>query len=91
LQNHATHQPIIKGFEWHNFLVTLVKHFFMDDLELKGNWNQIKGKIKEKHGDFTDDDLEYEEGKDDQFFGRLQKKLGKTKDEVVHWLRSFSD
>jgi len=61
----------------------------MDNLEFKGNWNQIKGKIKEKHGDLTDDDLEYEEGKDDEFFGRLQKKLGKTKDEVVHWIRSF--
>jgi uncharacterized protein YjbJ (UPF0337 family) len=63
----------------------------MDNLEFKGDWNQIKGKIKEKHGDLTDDDLEYEEGKDDQFFGRLQKKLGKTKDEVVHWIRSFGE
>ncbi len=63
----------------------------MDNLEWKGNWNQVKGKIKEKHGDLTDDDLEYEEGKDDQFFGRLQKKLGKTKDEVVHWIRSFGN
>jgi uncharacterized protein YjbJ (UPF0337 family) len=63
----------------------------MDNLEFKGNWNEIKGKIKEKHADLTDDDLEYEEGKDDQFFGRLQKKLGKTKDEVVHWIRSFGE
>jgi len=63
----------------------------MNNLELKGDWNQVKGKIKEKHGELTDDDLKYEEGKDDQFFGRLQEKLGKTKDEVVHWLRSFDD
>jgi uncharacterized protein YjbJ (UPF0337 family) len=63
----------------------------MDNLEWKGNWNQVKGKIKEKHGDLTDDDLEYEEGKDDQFFGRLQQKLGKTKDEIVHWIRSFGN
>jgi uncharacterized protein YjbJ (UPF0337 family) len=63
----------------------------MDNLEWKGNWNQVKGKIKEKHGDLTDDDLEYAEGKDDQFFGRLQQKLGKTKDEIVDWIRSFGN
>lgn len=61
----------------------------MDDMNWKGNWNETKGKIKQAHGELTDDDLEYEQGKDDEFFGRLQKKLGKTKDEVVHWLRSF--
>ena len=32
---------------------------------------------------------EYEEGKDDELFGRLQQKLGKTKDEVVDWIRSL--
>jgi uncharacterized protein YjbJ (UPF0337 family) len=61
----------------------------MDKLELKGKWNELKGKIKQQHSDFTDDELEYEEGKDDELFGRLQTKLGKTKDEVVHWLRSL--
>lgn len=61
----------------------------MDKLELKGSWNELKGKIKQKHADFTDDELEYEDGKDDELFGRLQQKLGKTKDEVVHWLRSL--
>ena len=61
----------------------------MDKLEFKGDYHEFKGKLKQAHGDLTDDDLEYEEGKDDEFFGRLQKKLGKTKDEVVHWLRSL--
>ncbi len=41
----------------------------MDKLEIKGNLNQWKGKIKEAHGNVTDDDLEYEEGKDDEWFG----------------------
>jgi len=50
--------------------------------KMKGNWNQIKGKLKEEYGELTDDDLTYEEGKEDQFIGHLQKKLGKTKDEV---------
>jgi uncharacterized protein YjbJ (UPF0337 family) len=61
----------------------------MDKLELKGDWNEIKGKAKQAHGDLTDDDLEYQEGKEDEFFGRMQQKLGKTKDEVVAWFRSL--
>lgn len=61
----------------------------MDELELRGRWNEIKGKVKQAHGDLTDDDLKWEEGKDDEFYGRLQTKLGKTKDEVVSWIRSI--
>ncbi len=61
----------------------------MDKLELKGKWNELKGKIKQQHADFTDDDLEYEDGKDDELYGRLQQKLGKTRDEVVKWLKSL--
>ena len=61
----------------------------MDKLELKGRWNELKGKIKQEHGDLTDDDSRYDEGKDDELFGRLQVKLGKTKDEVVSWIRSL--
>ena len=55
----------------------------MDKLELKGRWNELRGKAKQAHGDLTDDDLRYEEGKEDELYGRLQTKLGKTKDEVV--------
>ena len=61
----------------------------MDRLELKGNWNELKGKVKQAHGDLTDDDLRYEEGKDDELLGRLQQKLGKTREEIVHWLKSL--
>lgn len=61
----------------------------MDKLELKGAWNEIKGKIKQKHADLTDDDLEYEEGKDDELLGRLQTKLGKSRDELVTWIKSL--
>lgn len=61
----------------------------MDKLELKGRWNELKGKAKQAHGDLTDDDLKYEEGKDDELLGRLQTKLGKTKDEVISWIRSL--
>ena len=61
----------------------------MDRLELKGRWHELKGKVKQAHGDFTDDDLRYEEGKDEALYGRLQNKLGKTRDEVIHWLRGL--
>ncbi len=61
----------------------------MDNLEMKGRWNELKGKAKQAHGDLTDDDVRWEEGKDDEFFGRLQTKLGKTKDEVVDWIRGL--
>jgi uncharacterized protein YjbJ (UPF0337 family) len=54
----------------------------MNKLQFKGSWNEIKGKLKQSYGDLTDDDLVYAEGKDDELMGRLQKKLGKTKDEV---------
>ena len=61
----------------------------MDTLEIKGKWNEWKGKIKQANADLTDDDLQYEEGKDDETLGRIQQKLGKTRDEVVKWLKSL--
>lgn len=61
----------------------------MDKLELKGKWNVIKGKIKQTYANLTDDDLKYEEGKDDELLGRLQEKTGKGKDELVKWLKSL--
>ena len=46
----------------------------MDKLEFKGTWNEVKGKIKQSYADLTDDDLKYEEGKDDEFLGKLQQR-----------------
>jgi len=51
-------------------------------LQMKGSWNEIKGKLKQKYGQLTDDDLAFAEGKEDELLGRLQKRLGRTKDEV---------
>lgn len=59
------------------------------ELKLKGNWNEIKGKIKQQYANLTDDDLKYDEGKDDELIGRLQKKIGKTKDEVINWIQGL--
>lgn len=54
----------------------------MNELQVKGNWNVIKGKLKQAYGELTDDDLVYSEGGEDELVGRLQKKLGKTKEEI---------
>ena len=54
----------------------------MNTLQLKGNWNIIKGKLKQKYAHLTDDDLQYVEGKEDELVGRIQKRTGKTKEEV---------
>jgi uncharacterized protein YjbJ (UPF0337 family) len=54
----------------------------MNTTEIKGNWNELKGKLKQKYANLTDDDLLFVEGKQDELVGRLEKKLGKTKDEV---------
>ena len=61
----------------------------MDKLEIRGNWNEVKGKIKQQYADLTDDDLKYEEGKDEELLGRLQKKVGKGRDELVKWIKSL--
>ena len=55
----------------------------MNKLEIKGNWNELKGKIKQKYGQLTDDDLQFAEGKEDELLGRLQQKTGKTKDQLI--------
>jgi uncharacterized protein YjbJ (UPF0337 family) len=54
----------------------------MNKLQIKGSWNELKGKLKQQYGNLTDDDLVFAEGKEDELLGRLQKKLGKSKDEV---------
>ena len=54
----------------------------MTNLQLKGSWNEIKGKLKQKYGQLTDQDLTFAEGKEDELLGRLQNRLGKSKDEL---------
>lgn len=54
----------------------------MNETTIKGGWNELKGKIKQAYADLTDDDLTYAEGKEDEMWGKLQQKTGKTKDEI---------
>lgn len=53
----------------------------MNTTEVEGNWNEIKGKLKQKFAVLTDNDLQLVEGKKDELYGRLQVKLGKTKEQ----------
>lgn len=55
----------------------------MNNLTIKGNWNEVKGKLKQKYSELTEDDLTFAQGKEDEFLGRLQQKLGKAKEELI--------
>lgn len=61
----------------------------MDRLEIKGKWNEVKGKIKQAYADLTDNDLKYEEGQDDELLGKLQQKTGKGRQDLVTWINSL--
>jgi len=54
----------------------------MTKLQFKGGWNEVKGKLKQKYAQLTDDDLTFAEGKDEELLGRLQQKLGKSKEDL---------
>jgi uncharacterized protein YjbJ (UPF0337 family) len=59
-------------------------------LNLKGNWNVVKGKLKQAYGDLTDDDLTYVEGQENELVGRIQKRIGSTADDVHRLLEKYN-
>ena len=61
----------------------------MTKLTFKGTWNEITGKLKQKYADLTDDDLLFAEGKEEELLGRLQKRTGKTKEELRKDIEDF--
>lgn len=61
----------------------------MNTTVVKGNWNEQKGKLKQKFATITDNDLLFEEGKKEEMLGKLQIKLGKTKDEFASIMASL--
>ena len=61
----------------------------MNKNTLKGQWSQVKGKVKEKWGDLTDDDLTYIDGKRDQLAGRIQERYGMAQDEAERQVNDF--
>jgi len=59
----------------------------MNNLQIKGDWNIIKGKLTQKWADLTDDDLQYAEGKQEELIGRIQKRTGETREAVEDALK----
>ena len=57
--------------------------------KVKGNWNQITGKLKEKYGDLTEDDIAKSEGKTDQLLGIIQEKTGESKEKIKEYIDSL--
>jgi len=62
----------------------------MNTLEIKGDWNVTKGKLKQKWGKLTDNDLEYVDGKQDELIGRIQKSTGETREAVEKAIKEAS-
>ena len=60
----------------------------MNELKIKGNWKEKKGKLKQKYAELTDDDLKYAEGKEEELVGRIQQKLGTSKEEAQNIIRN---
>lgn len=58
-------------------------------LQIRGNWNDIKRKLKREYSNLTDEDLNYSEGMENELVGNLQKKLGKSKDVIIDMINSF--
>ena len=59
----------------------------MNKLSFRGSWNEIKGKLKQKYADLTDDDLTFIEGKEDELLGRLQQRTGRTREQLREEIR----
>lgn len=65
-------------------------HTIMTSLEIKGDWNITKGKLRQKWADLTDDDLQYVEGKQEELLGRIQKRTGETREAVEKAVKESS-
>ncbi|MDZ4403966.1 CsbD family protein [Prosthecobacter sp.] len=63
----------------------------MTATQTKGNWNIVKGKLKQKWASLTDDDLTYVEGKTDELIGRIQKRTGETREEIKRYMQEDCD
>lgn len=61
----------------------------MTTLEIKGDWNILKGKLKQKWALLTDDDLHYLDGQQDELIGRIQKRTGQTREAVVDAIKAL--
>lgn len=63
----------------------------MNKLQIKGDWNIARGKIKQKWAKLTDDDLQFVAGQEDELVGRIQKRTGEARENVERALKEFSE
>jgi len=61
----------------------------MTTIEIKGDWNITKGKLKQKWAHLTDNDLQYAEGRQEELIGRIQKRTGETREAVEKALKEY--
>lgn len=59
------------------------------EFRVRSNWTETKGKIRQQYADLTDDDMEYAEGKQEEWFGRMGDKIGKTAQDVKRWIQGL--
>ena len=63
----------------------------MDRLELEGKWNRVKGAVKQKYGEWFDDDKAFTEGKFDEMLGKMQEKSGRTREDIEREIRDWDE
>jgi uncharacterized protein YjbJ (UPF0337 family) len=61
----------------------------MNKLQFKGKWHELKGKLRQRFADLTDNDVNYVEGQEEEFLGHLQKRLGKSQQEISEMLNTL--
>jgi uncharacterized protein YjbJ (UPF0337 family) len=61
----------------------------MDKFEIKGNWDNLKAKLKKRYENLTDVDLSYSKGDEERLLGKLQKKIGKSREEIISMIKSM--
>jgi uncharacterized protein YjbJ (UPF0337 family) len=60
----------------------------MNKLQFKGEWHELKGKLRQKFAELTDNDVDYSEGQEEELLGHLQKKLGKSQQEITELMNT---
>ena len=63
----------------------------MNTLEIKGDWNITKGKLKQKWAKLPDDDLKFVKGQQEELLGRIQKRTGETRETVEKAIKEYND
>ena len=71
--------------------VQLKKYIAMDRLEMDGKWNRVKGAVRQKYGEWFDDDKAFAEGKFEEMLGKMQEKSGRTREDIEREIRDWDE